>query len=344
MTYDDERDTTIADALDQVTVPDHAPGFWAELDDRLAAEAPVVPMRRLGRYSRFPRLLAVAAAVVVLAAATAVLLALDDDPQSVRVAEDPTTSTTPDPTATVPESTTTTAKATTTTTAKPGTTSSKVGAAAPDTAAINWIKALGDGDIDKAAGLTGPLSEAYITSQGGNLRGYLTEAQEGWGGWASSPDRSTTEVDIRSGDGIERTVVVVMGTNNGEGSDGNYRTDAVPVAKVGRNGTWLVEPTAFDPEVGGRIEMIRPSAGESGLNGLAADSTIEASAPGRGEFSFSLDDSPAVRGNARNVDGPGVRAVWDPPGDMKSQSHLLVVAYVDDHIFTAFAGIFAVEG
>ncbi len=32
------RDARIAQALDQVPVPDHAPDFWDRLDDRLATE------------------------------------------------------------------------------------------------------------------------------------------------------------------------------------------------------------------------------------------------------------------------------------------------------------------
>lgn len=341
MTYDDERDTTIADALDQVAVPDHAPGFWAELDDRLAAEAPVVPLRRLGRYGRAPRLLAIAAAVVVLAAATAVLLAQDDGPQTVRVTPaDPSTSTTTDDTAVGP-TTTTQAPATTTTTTTPPPTA-KRGEATPDGAVSAWLTALNTGDIDTAQRLTGPDSEAYITSLGGNVRGFLEESQEGYGGWDDSGYMSS-EIELKPlPDGVERVVVVVSGDYQGEGDDG-YRTDALPTARVGRDGTWLVEFTAFEPKTGGRIEMISPSAGESGLNGLAADATIQAAATGNGVFAFSLDESPAVH-VAGTRSGGKSRATWDPPGDMASRSHLLLVAYVDGNTFTAFTGVFAVEG
>ena len=220
--------------------------------------------------------------------------------------------------------------------------SAKTGKATPDEAVVAWIDALGSGQFDQAVALVGPRTEAYFTSLGANLRGVMVESQEGYGAWADSTDRSTTEVDLGVVDGVGMTVVAVSGTWRGEGDD-VYRVDAIPVTRTGRGGTWLVEQAAFDPDKGGRVELIRPSAGESGLSGLAADATLEAAAPGDGTFWFSLDDEVPVKVPGRPAGG-GVRATWDPPGEMRSRSHLLVVAYVDGATFTAVGGVFAVEG
>jgi hypothetical protein len=244
--------------------------------------------------------------------------------------------------ATVPDasSPTTVASSTTTVVTVPAA-SAKTGKATPDEAVVAWLEALGAGKVDEAVGLVGPRTEAYYRALGGNLRGVMVESQEGQGAWADSPDRSTTEVDLGIVDGVGMTVVAVSGTWTGEGSSG-FRVDALPVIRSGRGGTWLVEPAAFDPK-GGRLELIRPSPGESGLSGLAADASLEAAAPGSGAFWFSLDDDAPTKVPGRPTGG-GVRATYDPPGDMRSRSHLLVVAYVDGATFTAFGGVFTVEG
>ena len=137
------------------------------------------------------------------------------------------------------------------------------------------------------------------------------------------------------------TVVVVSGTWTGEGQT-TYRTDALPVVQD-ENGNWLVEPAAFDPAVGGRIELRSPTPGQDGLGGLPPDGEIEASAAGNGTFFFSLEDGWVVEVPGA-PSGGGVRGRWDPPGEMASRTHLLVVAYVDGDTVTAVAGTFAVEG
>lgn len=220
--------------------------------------------------------------------------------------------------------------------------SDKVGGTSADGAVVQWIEFLGAGRTDAAAGLVGPLTEAYFTALGGNVAGAMVEYQEGYGAWSDAPDRSTTVLELGPLAGRDAAVVVVAGTWRGEGERG-YRTDAVPVTRNGRDGTWLVEPAAFSGDNGGRIELISPAAGESGLSGLAADAAIQVAAAGSGTFWFSLDGQTPVRVAGTRM-GPGVRATWDPPGDMRSRSHLLVVAYGDENVLTAFAGVFAVEG
>jgi len=336
MTNQGDRDEVVARALDAVATPDHLPGFWEDLDAAMdqedgATTPRVVRMTGRRRTNRRRFVLPAAAAAAVLALLAVVTTSQDGD-NTVRVVP---TDRTPDPTAPA----TSTAPPTTVADV-PGATNT--GKSTPDGAVIAWLEALGAGQIDAATALVGPRTEAYYKALGGNVRGAMVESQEGFGAWADSPDRSTTEVGLGPVDGVEMTVVVVMGTRSGEGEDG-YRTDAIPVIRSGRGNTWLVEPAAFAPKAGGRLELIRPSAGESGLNGLAADATLEAGAPGSGNFWFSLDDAPPTQVPGRRV-GSGVRGTFDPPGQMRSQSHLLVVAYVDGATFTAFAGVFAVEG
>jgi hypothetical protein len=69
-----DRDQVVADALRELDdVPEHRPGFWTELHERLALEAPaVVPVRR--QHLGSSRWLAIAAAVVVLAGGALVAL------------------------------------------------------------------------------------------------------------------------------------------------------------------------------------------------------------------------------------------------------------------------------
>lgn len=66
-------------------------------------------------------------------------------------------------------------------------------------------------------------------------------------------------------------------------------------------------------------------------------------APGGDTSWFSLDDGEVVDVPGMPA-GRGVRARWDPPGELARRSHLLVVAYVDDATVTALAGTFGVEG
>lgn len=97
----EERDVELGAALRTLPTPDHRPGFWEELEDRLASESPLGSGgRRRDRGNRRwpfpgPVLLAVAAAVAVLVGAVAVLL--PDDREGTRVVTNPTTTTTTSP-------------------------------------------------------------------------------------------------------------------------------------------------------------------------------------------------------------------------------------------------------
>lgn len=345
----DDRDRVVAQALRDLPVPDHGPAFWSDLEARLASEpaplaaAPARPApgravtedddpgdRRvvpLGpgerRRTRSTAWIASIAAVVVLVVGAVVLIGrTEPDAERLRVAE---------PSGEEPAVT-------------PSTTSpSEPAAATPDAAVVAWLEAVGAGDIERAAELTGPRSKAYADALtgGAGVEGFLTEAGEGYGAWADSPDRNTTEVDLDV-DGEDIAIVIVSGTWNGEGGP-LFRTDAIPAVRTD-GGTWLVEPWAIDPETGGRIDVVSPTpADEGGFNGLAPDEVLTASAPGAGTFHFSLDDQPATAVPGRKAGG-GVRATFDPPGDLVSRTHLFVIAYVDGTTVSAVAGTFLVEG
>lgn len=93
MTDDLTRDDEIAAALATLDVPEHGPAFWAELTDRLAAEAvpeePVISLaqRRSLRWKRQSlRIATVAAAASVIAVAVGVGLGPDDGPLAPRPA------------------------------------------------------------------------------------------------------------------------------------------------------------------------------------------------------------------------------------------------------------------
>jgi hypothetical protein len=210
----------------------------------------------------------------------------------------------------------------------------------PETAVARWLEALGAGNLEAAASLTGPRTVAYLDALGSDLEEYLTVAAEGYGAWAASPDRSTTEVDLGGVEGRPIAVVVVSGTRRSEGFT-ELRTDALPVVQS-EDGTWLVEPVAFDPAVGGRLEITSPRVGEAGSGELPPDGVIEARAPGDGTFFFSLEDGEVVEVTGVDDNG-GVRAVWDPPGELATHTQLLVVAYVDDETVAAVAATFDVE-
>lgn len=338
MTAHSRPDPIVAEALRAIRVPDPADGFWACLDEHLAGVTPgdrsdtttaggfappsvggistrlarQLPVQRRPRGGG--RLLAVAALVAAAVASVGLLGTRGGDVHGVDTVGAPPTPISPPVTAA----------------AKPR----------PETAVARWLEALGAGNLEAAASLTGPRTVAYLDALGSDLEEYLTVAAEGYGAWAASPDRSTTEVDLGGVEGRPIAVVVVSGTRRSEGFT-ELRTDALPVVQS-EDGTWLVEPVAFDPAVGGRLEITSPRVGEAGSGELPPDGVIEARAPGDGTFFFSLEDGEVVEVTGLDDNG-GVRAVWDPPGELATHTQLLVVAYVDDETVAAVAATFDVE-
>lgn len=323
---DHDQDPLVADALRAIPVPDHADGFWAGLDARLdvvdrarattSPERPPLPWpadattspagpeartylgeegRRRHSGSRRVLALAAAAALVAVAAVGASRLPGDDAPT---VADRPAT-----PTTVRPDSAEAEAIA----------------------AAQRFVEALGAGDRQSAASILGPLSEAYATATAGSADQMLAEASEGYGAWGSVPDATWRAVAVRPGE----VVVVVTGTHPGERVP-QVRSDAFPTRRAESAGTWLVEPWAFDPDVGGRIELVSPDPTVEPPT-LGADQPVQVAVPasGRAWFGLGYDDlveSPVVGG----------LAVWRRPYPATGEQ-LLVVVFQTEWTYTAFA-------
>jgi hypothetical protein len=321
-------DAVVAGALRSIAVPDHGPGFWDELADRIAGAPPVAGVHRL-EPARAGRPLRVLAAAAVLAAVVGLagLLATrngGDEPSGIA---DPATTTTETSTTDAPETTTTVAGRE---------------VESPDEAVLRWVEALGRGDVDAAAARTGPRTRAAIEGRGGDLEQYLTVAQEGFGAWEAVANPMVTEVEIGEVDGETFGIVVLSGQRASEGQV-EERHDALPVV-LADDGRWLVEPAALPGDGDRRIVVTSPSAspGAIGRDGLAPGDPVEASAPGDGTFWFSIDgDGPYL------VEGEPAgdrRLASFAPGRVSSGTHLLVIAYLDGGILTAFADTFLVEG
>ncbi len=306
-----DRDRVIERALGRIRTPEHDTGFWESLEEALDEEDGVDTTKR-SRTRVGPLFLAAAAVVAVVAAALAVVARDDSGARQQVRADEPGVSTTA-PTV----------------------------SGTPDEAVLAWLEAIGSGDFDAAAALVGPRSRAYVEALGGNVEGMVRESQEGYGAWPDSPDMSTTEVDLGDIDGAPATIVVVSGTWTGEG-DTEFRHDAIPAVRHADG--WLVEPWAFSSDTGGRLSITSPTplSSQRGLGPLAPDDVISALAAGSGDFYFSLNDGEVTRVAGEKA-GAGVKGTWDPPGDMPSQTHLVVIAYANGDTLTAFAGTFRVD-
>ncbi len=345
----DPREPFTARALRDADAPEYSPGFWDRLDARLEGEgvgaraersaararhsseleatdlqadpvdlrgavAPLAPMR-VRRQPR-ARILAVAAAVVLALVATWQVRPDGDEVQ---------TASRPDPTA-------------------PGTAPSGSTAMVPpssaESAVLAWLQAVGAGEINAALVLTGPRTVAYYEALGADMAGVLLESGEAYGGWTDAPDRSTSVVPLGELGGQAVAAVVVAGTWSGEGDDG-YRIEAIPVVQRRGGGAWLVEPAAFDPDRGGRLELTSPPPGADGLGGIRPDGIIELASAGSGSYFFAVDGAEPVEVPASPAGG-SVR--FDPPGELTGGTHQLVVAQIDDRNITAQAHTFTVEG
>lgn len=315
------EDPVVARALRELPVPDHRPGFWSDLDERLRAEEPAPPADQRVSTSELPavsvlrpepaaasparrlRFLA-AAAVLALAVLTAGLVLRGDDTDGGRDLA-----------------------ATTTTTA----TSPAPAEATAATAVLDWVQALGAGDLDAAAALLGPASVRHLEATGSDPMVYVGVAAEGYGAWGAVGDLTATVIEIPEAG----AVVVLAGNYEAEGTPDPYRVDAIPVVEV-EPGRWLVDPVAR-PVTGTALKLVTPERHPEGwLQGQAADTVLAASSDVVGvRFWFSLDGAPAVASD----DG-----TFDPPGDLASGYHRLVVVAVGDGVFVAEAGDFLVEG
>jgi hypothetical protein len=210
----------------------------------------------------------------------------------------------------------------------------------------SFLDALGDGRIDDAAKLLGPRSEAYLAAQSGSVDAYLTDNAKDFGEWAASTDRTYAGI---VDDGAGSMVIVVEGTVMHDGVP-VHRIDAFPMVRSESVQTWFVEPFAFDPAVGGRIELATP-APSSGLRQVPVGQPFEvfADAPGTVRFAFALrpiaesiggthvDHEPVVVATVKR-DGANV-ATWTPTAADVGDAQLLIVTFTSDTgtITTAFA-------
>lgn len=344
----DERDPVVARALRELSVPEHGPGFWEGLEARLAAEdaprrreataAPAVGLSadetgdetgiaavvsleeaRIRRGTRRGRIVAVASVAAGLLVGAAVLRSSPDGSELRTAGPPESTTAQPDP---GPRA--------------------KTNDAGAEDAVVEWFEALADGNAAAASELLGPRSRRYLDALRIPVERYVRESQAYGAAWAASTDWRTTEFRLPAGTGDDIRIVVVSGTWNDEYRMDSSHTDAIPAVRSA-DGRWLVEPVAIDPARGGRIEMISPKPGENGLSAAAPGAVLEVEASGGGTFFFSLDAGALDEVEGRPAGG-GVRGSFDPPGEMASGNHSLLVAYVDGDTIAAFATTFLVEG
>lgn len=339
----------IARALRDLPIPEHRPSFWAELDEALAAgpagaaadpadpplhrldtgELPTVTALAEGRARRSRRspILAAAAALVILAGAVGAVLVVggDDDggdDDEAELADGPTATTTAASTFEAEPTTTVTEISTTTLGAEPGSASDTV---------LAWLTALGSGDVEAAAALTGPRTTAYLEATTDGVDAFLRESAEGYGAWVGAPDVQVEEVKLGRLEPVdgELTIVIVSGTNPGEGREGPT-TDVFPVVDTGDG--WRVEHQAFDPTRDRNIPIIqipRAPTGVSGLGSMAPDEAVEVIVPAAGTVIFRLDDEPPFTRETTGVganDDPYAR--FDPSGSLTPGEHELIVVGV----------------
>ncbi len=329
---DFDRDPIVARALRGLDAPEHAPGFWDRLESRLAtldadaeagaaadgdglvdgAEArlvvPLQPEPRPGPSHR-GRFLAVAAALLVVMAAAALVLSDRDYRVDVGTAGPGSTSNSEVP---------------------PDTSSNLSESAA---VVLEFLDAVANGDVAGASARIGPSSEAYIAATAGSVEGFLRQASESdgpWIGpiWAATSDRTTATVELRPGD----AVVVVSGTFSMMEGVAERRHGAFPVRYMESAGAWVVEPWAFDPATGGRIELLSPT-------GSGPHDQIKIAAPAEGTAWLSIDSAAPIKATV-GADGT---ATWTLPEPLRGP-HTLMVAFINDTNFTALATSYSVDG
>ncbi len=350
------------DRLDARLVADAVPAAGVPVgqsagDPATLELAPVAPLARPVRLAERRR------SLVVLGAAAAVLLAVlavrltADDPEDVRVASEVEGGTQPgpddgtttpdaraddrDPEGDLPdddgaarpfvagedaasdEPSALTAPASTTVaefggSTGPAPTSVRATPTTPQGAFLAWAKAVDEGDTETALALTGPRTLAYYEALGVAPDDVVSGAEEQWSGWATAKGRRIDLIELGS---VDRDRVVGLVVERA----GTTTHDAVPVVQ-GEDG-WQVEPAAFDPDTGGRIEIISPNPGPAGLEDLPRDGIVRVAAAPDGEYYLGLDLEVSTRIPASDAVDGEIR--WDPgPQKQAGTSHLLIVAHV----------------
>jgi hypothetical protein len=339
-THDDnERDPMIAGALGQVPVPPRPADFLDRLDDALDAvdeerrptpatatpttrpgeTVPVdltdprsdndvadLPARRRQKSGRRYRVLAAAASVAVVLGGVAVL-----------AGDDGTTTVSPAGTGTTQPSTFTNPQA------------EALNAAMR--AVMDWSKAVGDRDAERAWSLMGPLSQAYLTDQGGWDEMFASMGEGSFGKWQAggmptSMEGSAADEDVRAVSGENRegaairaaflpetedaAVVTLSGVFELEGNR-EKALDSFPLTREG-DGPWVIEPFAFGPgETMAEFVMPGLSTG-GGLEDVERNFMLEVAAVDAEEVAVAVwARDPAKVGNAA---GEGAFRAMKPAG------------------------------
>ena len=137
---------------------------------------------------------------------------------------------------------TTTAPATTSppTTSSPNQTVPAADLDAAKQVVLQFVEALGKGDITAAANVVGPVSEEQ-TNDAGGLRSMLQQSTEGHGAWRSAEGRTVTAIGVEPG----IVAVVLEGTLHVEGTT-EHRVAVFPARKAESANAWFVEPWAYE--------------------------------------------------------------------------------------------------
>lgn len=321
---DTERDPQMSRYLTQSAVPDHADGFWDELDKQMAtidhgnpksvpAEVRTIApleerqrdqaeVRRMSEDAgpRWRRGIALAAAAGVLVLGLSIL---NQDKGGDRVVTDDPVATS----STFP--------------------SSVAGQNDALEVTRRFIDALGQGNIAGARAAMGPRSEAYLTATTGSVDGFLREAEEGYGSLAGLQNPEMWALST----GENEFVVIIKGIN--PVANPEVRVEAIPVIKAESADAWFVEPWALDRDGESRFDLTSPDPTPV-TPSISAGDAVRVSVPQAGSVLFGLDRDALVEGNSLSSQQNGW--AWTPKS-VPAGPHTLVIVYKTDKIFNALA-------
>ncbi len=198
-----------------------------------------------------------------------------------------------------------------------------------------WAAAIDAGDTEAVVALTGPRTARYYEALGTSVAQASGEWGEAYGAWAEAPGRRIEALEAARTSGA-RVVVLLLERPAPDPADGTVH-DAVPVVE-GEDG-WLVEPAAFDPEDGGRIEVVSPApAPQERTATVRRNATVEVAAADEGTYTLALDGTTTTTIAASDAVDGTIR--WDPPDKaMTPGRHVLVVVHVSDDTVTALSAV-----
>ena len=214
--------------------------------------------------------------IAAAAIAVALIGACGDDAGP--ASQPPTTA----PSTTVPATTAPATTAPTTTVPNEGGKVSPADLTAVETVTLMFVESLGRGDIEAAARVVGPVSEAQANAAGG-LRSMLQQSTEGHGAWLHATDRTVTPIGVDFG----LVAVVLEGTLRVEGTV-ERRIAVFPVRKAESAATWVVEPWAYDIHSGGSFRITNPAVDVEEWASVSGplEVTVETNAAGTAWTSF----------------------------------------------------------